>query len=228
MKSYLIRKNLFIAFISLVSAFLLFTNELEEISLEIVKENRIVFFTILGLWLFTLYHLIAPFVSWYRFKKEVRVQTDFYLPTPIDLNLRKALFNIKVHSNNEVLDLFDNGVLKATFYRNESKIKIKSIGNKNIDQKEVKAIVARFTKCTDYFQLRSEENSKDIYTARFYLLDTSNQLTSFLTMDCKFSLHQAKFVEKSMHSKEDIYEVFSNYSKLIADLTLLPLLIHKR
>lgn len=177
----------------------------------------------IAFWIFTVYIIFSPLLSWFKFKKKILQQTTVYEPSEKTESLRKNFFNLKVFSNSKTVDITDDNLLKATFYRSERNVKFHGKSKPTIDYSDIKAIVARYKQQNDWFLLNEKRHIK-ISTAKIYIISTTGKYTLLCTMHCRFDALRAEYEKNTLHKDEDFKRIFENYSKEFADMVNFPLM----
>lgn len=225
MRKYLFKKYFLISLILLATFFLIITIDLTSISFSYLNSQPIICLLIIGSWTYALYYTVIPIINWLKFKNEIFKREVDYKPNPIDFNTRKNLFNIKINSNNNSLDIIEQDNFKATFYRDKRMVKIWR-NNKEVNFYDIKSLGVKFDLYNDHLQLSDYSHVK-IHIAKFYLLLNDNSLLKIFYIDCKFDQFIERYKEHSLHKKEDFLRIFTENAMLLSDLSTLPLIIYK-
>lgn len=225
MRKYLFKKYFLISLILIATFFLFISIDLTSISFSYLNSQPIICLLIIGSWIYALYHTIIPTINWLKFKKEIIKREVDYKPNPIDFKTRKDLFNIKINSNNNSLDIIEQDNFKATFYRDKQMVKIWQ-KNKEINFSDIKSLVVKFDLYIDHLQL-NEYSLVKIHIAKFYILLNDNSLCKIFYFDCKFDDLIERYKEQSLHKKEDFLRIFTKNTMLLSDLSTLPIIIYK-
>jgi hypothetical protein len=225
MRKYLFKKYFLISLILIATFSLFLSIDLTSISFSYLNSQPVICLLIIGSWLYVFYQTIVPTINWLKFRKEIIKREVDYNPKPIDFNNRKDLFNIKINSNVTSLDIIEQDIFKATFYRDKQIVKIWR-KNKEINFSDIKSLVVKFDLYNDHVQL-SEHSLVKVHIAKFYILLNDNSLFKIFYIDCKFDQLIERYKESALHRKEDFLRIFTNNSMLISDLSTLPIIIYK-
>lgn len=183
------------------------------------------------LWFFSLYAVISPIVKWSRFKSFLNDKHELYIPSPNNKPFKRNFFNLKIHSDTKTVDVFEENKLKTTFYTSQGKIQTKKISNNVFQYSQTKALLSRISERGSYSLLDYRDNGSGsvmrMYSGRFYVLTESNKIKYLFTAYCRFDEHRARDVERTMHSREDFFQLLESFSKQLSDLTGLPMVVYK-
>lgn len=186
---------------------------------------------LLLLWVFSLYAVISPIVKWNRLKNFINDKPELYIPSPNNKPFKRNFFNLKIHSDTKSVDVFEENKLKTTFYTSQGKIQTKKIRNNVFLYSQTKALLSRISENGSYSLLDYRDNGSGnvmrMYSARFYILTESNKTRHLFTAYCRFDEHRARDVERTMHSREDFFQLLESFSKQLSDLTGLPMIVYK-